>query len=82
LASATAATLAGLLAVAHLRDAARKALASILRANQESPRAMEHKNGLLIGPLHGNERHVWTSDGLANGRGIGRVVLAAPDIGL
>jgi len=30
LASATAATLAGLLAVAHLRDAARKALASIV----------------------------------------------------
>ena len=43
---------------------------------------MEHKHGLLISPLHRNETHVWTSDGLANGRGIGRVVLAAPDIGL
>ena len=43
---------------------------------------MEHKHGLLTGPLHRNETHVWTSDGLANGHGIGRVVLAAPDIGL
>jgi hypothetical protein len=56
LASTTAATLAGLLAVAHLRDAARKALASIVRANQESPRAMEHKHGLLIGRFAGTKR--------------------------
>lgn len=39
---------------------------------------MHHELALLLDALDGHEAHLWAGDGLADGGGVGRVVLAAP----